>query len=363
MTPPLPAGEVNRRRLALLALGAAGLVTGLWAGLMRLGAVPAQATPDALVHGPLMVSGFLGVVISLERAVAARTGWAWGGPLCCGAGTLCFVAGQPAGGAVAVALGSAVVVAVLARVALTVPEVHHAVLTLAAVAWLVGNVLLALRLPALDVVGPWLVFLVGTIAAERLELTRVLPRARTTVALFLASFSAVFAGGLVLPWARDVGMRVFAGGALALAAWLFRHDVARRTVKQSGLTRFIAVALLAGYAWLAVAGALGLAFGHPLAGPRYDALLHALFVGFVFSMIFGHAPIILPAVLGVRLPFHARFYAHLVALHVALVLRVAGDLGGGEALRRAGAWGNVAAIAAFVGSSAVAVARRERVSA
>ncbi len=75
-------------------------------------------------------------------------------------------------------------------------------------------------------------------------------------------------------------------------------------------------------------------------------------------MIFGHAPIILPAVLGVRLPFHPYFYVHLTLLHASLALRLAGDLLGQEELRRFGAWGNVVAITLFVGSTALATARR-----
>lgn len=39
------------------------------------------------------------------------------------------------------------------------------------------------------------------------------------------------------------------------------------------------------------------------AGPRYDAMLHTIFLGFVFSMIFAHAPIILPTITGLSIPF------------------------------------------------------------
>ena len=52
-----------------------------------------------------------------------------------------------------------------------------------------------------------------------------------------------------------------------------RHDVARRTVRQSGLTRFTAVCLLSGYFWLAVSGVLAVYFGTVLAGAAYDAIL------------------------------------------------------------------------------------------
>ena len=39
---------------------------------------------------------------------------------------------------------------------------------------------------------------------------------------------------------------------LALVTWLLRYDVAMKTVRATGLPRFSAVCLLAGYAWLAV---------------------------------------------------------------------------------------------------------------
>jgi hypothetical protein len=77
-----------------------------------------------------------------------------------------------------------------------------------------------------------------------------------------------------------------------------QYDIARRTVWRTGLTRFIAVCLRSGYGWLSVGGVLTWRFASVLAGPYYDAMLHAIFVGFVVTMIFGHAPIILPAILG-----------------------------------------------------------------
>ena len=44
-------------------------------------------------------------------------------------------------------------------------------------------------------------------------------------------------------------------------------------------------------------------------------------------MIFGHAPIIFPAVLGLPVTFRPRFYLHLALLHAGLVVRVAADIG------------------------------------
>jgi hypothetical protein len=139
---------------------------------------------------------------------------------------------------------------------------------------------------------------------------------------------------------------------LALAVWLFATDIARRTVRKPGLTRYAAICLLGGYFWLAIAGILALAFGAAPAGPRYDALLHAIFLGFVFSMIFGHAPIIFPAILGKPVDFHPALYAQLALLHISLALRVGGDLALSAPLRMWGALLNGVALLLFLGSIA-----------
>jgi hypothetical protein len=134
---------------------------------------------------------------------------------------------------------------------------------------------------------------------------------------------------------------------VGLATWLGVCDVARRTVRTSGLTRFIAVALLSGYLWLGVAGLLALWFGGVAAGGPYDAILHAVFVGFVFSMIFGHAPIILPAVLRVGVTYRPAFYLPLGLLHASLVLRLIGDCTPWLAGRRWGGLLNAVAVLVF----------------
>ena len=144
-------------------------------------------------------------------------------------------------------------------------------------------------------------------------------------------------------------MRVTGVGMVALAWWLLRYDIARRTVRQTGLTRFIAVCLLSGYIWLGVGGGLTWHFGGVLAGPYYDAMLHTVFVGFVFAMIFGHAPIILPAILDrFPAPYHPTFYVSLLLLHASLLLRVVGDLVPWWPGRPWGGLGNALAVLLFL---------------
>jgi hypothetical protein len=125
-----------------------------------------------------------------------------------------------------------------------------------------------------------------------------------------------------------------------------------------GVTRYIALSLLTGYAWLAVAGAAWLVTGTSMTVAAYDVRLHALFLGFVISMVFGHAPVIVPAVLRVPLPYTPAFYAHLALLHAGLLVRLVG----GDVLGLPGAWSlggilNVAAMLLFVGVSAAAAIR------
>src|SRR5690606_4374588 len=110
--------------------------------------------------------------------------------------------------------------------------------------------------------------------------------------------------------------------------------------------------------WLVVAGLLFAAIDIEPAGPRYDAALHAVLVGYVLSMIFAHAPVILPAVARVALPFTPWLHLPLPVLHAGLLLRIAGDLAAQAGLRRAGGVLNAAALVLY--AATVVAARRVR---
>jgi len=341
-----------RGRPALMVPALLALVAGLWAGLARVGwGLPPLDV--AAVHGPLMACGFLGTLIGLERAVALGARWGLVFPALTGLGALALIARVPAPWAPALMVaGSAGLVGASLAVARRQPALHHAVLAAGAVAWLGGNALWVAGWPVFRVVPWWAAFLVLTIAGERLELSRVLLPPRSARAAFAVIAATLLAGVAVSAAWPAPGARLEGLAFLALAAWLWRCDVARRTVRQHGLTRFIAVAMLSGYAWLAVGGVLFAAEAARLVGgPPYDAALHAVFVGFVFAMIFGHAPIILPAVARVAVTWGRGFYAPLALLHVSLALRLGGDLAGAGDVRRWGALLNAAAILLFAATA------------
>src|SRR5699024_6542202 len=111
-------------------------------------------------------------------------------------------------------------------------------------------------------------------------------------------------------------------------------------------------ALLAGYVWLALAAMLLLLVGRP-GGSVYDVVVHATFLGFAMSMILAHAPVILPAVLRVRLPYHRAMWVPLVLLHLTLAGRVLSLALGVIWLRALPVWqpallGNAAALLLFL---------------
>jgi hypothetical protein len=86
-------------------------------------------------------------------------------------------------------------------------------------------------------------------------------------------------------------------------------------------------------------------------------VLHAFLLGFVFSMIFGHATIIIPALTGVQLNYSPIFYGHLILLHPTLVYRMYGNLAEDFSARQWGGLLNTSAVLLFMAIMAVTVFR------
>lgn len=330
-------------RLPLLVLGFVSLALGSAGGLARFSLFDLPLHQATALHGALMVSGFFGTVIALERAVALGRAWAYAAPLCAGLGGIAVVLGFVHAGFVLMILAAAVFSFASVMVVARQPSLETATLLAGALAWLAGN---ALPLAGEAPVPWWIAFFALTIGAERLELTRYLKRGIYSRNAFVIIAIAVFVLSI---------HPMLQGAALVLLAlWLFAYDLARVTVRQSALPRYVTVCLLAGYFWLALGGVL------LAADLARDAALHAIFVGFVFSMVFGHAPVILPAVLRVRFPYSPALYLPLVLLHASLALRVAGNFLEGESVKITGAAGNAVAIAVFIVTALGLVLARPR---
>jgi hypothetical protein len=328
-------------RFPLFLMGALSLITGLLAGLARMGVLD-LAQAQGPYHGPLMAGGFFGTVIGLERAVALRKGWAYLAPLATGLSGLMLILGFHEASPWLLLLGSLIFTLGAFLVAIRTPALFTWLMAAAALVWVWGNFLWLLGVSPAAAAPAWMLFLALTIGAERLELSRLMPPVKGRLPL-LAAPILLLAFGLAFEKAA-----LFGSGLVLLAFWLAAGDLARRMIRQTGLPRYVAVAVLSGYAGLTVSGLLFLVYGWSGGGPVLDAQLHAFFLGFVFAMVFGHAPIILPAVLGAEIPFTPRLYLLLAALQLFLAARLAGDLAELEGLRRIGGAGGALVIVLFL---------------
>jgi len=343
--------KTQKFRYPLMILALLTLAAATWAGLIRLGwRWPAIQPALPLSHGPLMIAGFFSTLIALERAVAMGKTWTYLAPLASGIGGILLAFGVPGlAGPVLVTTGSALLVLIFMVILRQHRTGYMVVMTLGATALLVGDLLWLSGMQVYQFVLWWAGFLILTIAGERLELGRMVQKSAYSQPLFFG-ITAIYLVGLVVMLASwDLGIRITGIGMAGLALWLLRFDIARQTVKREGLTRFIAVCLLSGYLWLVAAGVIGLVYGGVPAGPVYDAMLHSIFLGFVFAMIFGHAPIIFPAVLGFDIDYHPRLYLPLAFLHLSLVLRTAGEMSGLGWARLWGGLVNVIAVMLYLG--------------
>jgi hypothetical protein len=342
---------------ALIVLVALSLLGGILGGLLRagvgagLGSDAAWLARAALSHAALMVCGFLGTVIGIERAVAVKRHAAFLAPLASGLAGLALLLGHDAAAAWLAVAAALVFTGVNVLVVQRQRAAHTVLLLLAALAWLAGNVLYAGMADSAAVLPWWFAFLVMTIAAERLEMTRLMRHRPGADRSLYAVLALMLVGAGACSTAPAIGGVLYGASLSLLALWLAAFDIARRTVRTHGLSRYMAICLLGGYAWLAVAGVAWSATS--LGWPARDVALHALGLGFILSMVMGHAPVILPALARVKLEFGNAFYLPLALLHGSLLLRLSA---GAEAWawRTAGVALNAVAIAVFAATIAFA---------
>lgn len=341
-------------RLALLAVGMASLLAGLWGGLVRLGLTLPAVIPSLVeFHGALMIGGFLGTVISLERAVAIGRLWAYAAPVLSAVAAIALISGGPELSAVLFLLAGVGLTFNSSSVVARQPALFTLILTIGSACWVGGTAAWILDAQAADTTGWWLAFLVLTVAAERLELSRLLAPPRSSQVIFIVAIVFIIVGVARGELAADAAP--FLGfGLLAATIWLIKHDIALRTIRLRVQPRFTAACLLAGYFWLGIAAIILLVAPPGTNGLSYDASVHAITIGFILSMIFGHAPIILPAVASLRIRYSSMAYAPLALLHLSVLIRIGADLSGQHELRALSGPVTIVALASYAGVLAIA---------
>ncbi|MDN5797499.1 MAG: hypothetical protein L0H79_17360 [Intrasporangium sp.] len=359
-----PGARQTLSRAVFLVPAGIAMLAGVDAALLLVGVgAPVSAARLADLHGMLMVGGFLGTLIAMERAVALRHPLGYAAPLLLGLGGIVLLTPAPlALGRLLLVEGALAFVAVYAALWRRNHDDVVIVELLGAVHLAIGAVLwLKVGVPWLM---PWLVgFVVLTICAERVELARLaMPNTGgRTLVLHASALTMTLVATLVWP---DTGARLTGLVIASLVVWLVRHDVARKTIRATGLPRFSAAALLGGYVWLFVAALAWIVGGAQTEGSTYDLVVHSVMLGFAISMVMAHAPVILPAVLRRPLPYRAVMWGPLALMHVGLVMRIIfGDVVGRYPIWQAGSVVNVAALLLFflvaIGSSVARPPKRQ----
>lgn len=306
----------------LLILAVANLLIGMMSGLGRLGWV--MPLPETYVHhGAIMVGGFLGSLISLEKAIPLKKPIFYTGPLAGAASIVAFLTGNFTLACVLLILSGAVLVIIYVEYLRPRFDFTLMVALVGAACLMIGNMMLLWKHLYPAVFPWWMGFLLLTIISERLELSKFLPVPANMKSVLKGLLGLYVLTALVpLPFSRSV-----AGAALILISlWLMRYDMIRIGIRKTELTRYTAIALLCGYIALFSEGVFLL---RPIdVSLYYDVTLHTFFLGFVFMMIFAHGPVILPGVLGFSVrPYHAILYVPLAGLLLSLKMRVLADLG------------------------------------
>jgi hypothetical protein len=313
---------INFYRLPFLFLAIVCLLVGLWTGLNRIGwNIPIlPVTPH---HGAIMVGGFLGTLISLEKIIPLRKKFLYIFPVMSGASVVLFLLNLPLAGFASLVLASIGLSSVFLTYLIKEKNIIYLLMVAGGICWLTGNVVL-ITSKFYPVAFPWwLGFALCIITSERLELMKFLPVKKTTKKV-LVFFLGLYIAGVLLSF-HGIGQKISGAALIAIAVWLMRYDVIGISIRKTRLPRFMAVALLSGYTSMLLTGVFYLVLNaHTMA---YDAIVHIFFLGFVFSMIFAHGPVILPGVLGISLkPYHKILYAWLILLHVSWMTRVIADI-------------------------------------
>lgn len=347
---------ISNFRLPFLVLAILCLLLGLATGLSRMG-WEMKMVNTSLHHGAIMVGGFLGTLISLEKVIPLKRKGLYLIPALSGLSVALFLADLRTEAFLLLVLASFSLSCVFLYYLVRTRDVIYFLMSCGAMCWLAGNLVLANRTFYPAAFPWWIGFLLFVITAERLELTKFLP-VRPLLKNLLIGFLFLYAAGVIISF-HSFGHWVSGAALIAVAIWLMQYDLIGISIKKSGLPKFIAIALLSGYTAMLFTGVFLMTLMQSAFG--YDAILHTFFLGFAFSMIFAHGPVILPGVLGISAkPWHPVMYLWLALLLSSLVARVVADLSMHMVLRKFTGLASTIAILGYFATMAVLTIKHHR---
>lgn len=298
------------------------LVSGIWSGLDRMG-WNIYMTPAIAHHGAIMVGGFLGTLITLEKIIPINRRFLFAILVLNALSVLFFFLDLPGISIWTLIISSLSLALVFAYYYRLQHGVVFILMLLGSLFWLTGNILLLTKQFYPLVFPWWLAFALFIIVAERLDLTKFLPVSQRSKNM-LIGLLLLFVAGVLFSF-HGAGSLVCGFSLIGISIWLLRYDLVAINLRKTGMHRFIAVALTAGYISLLLTGVFFFTLSDQWL--TYDALVHSFFIGFVFSMIFAHGPMILPGIMGIHAaPFHRILYLWLALLQASWLIRIFADV-------------------------------------
>ncbi|WP_377938847.1 multicopper oxidase domain-containing protein [Alloscardovia venturai] len=377
---PLP-----KWRVVLLIMVGVAVVLGTLSAINRssLGVVTSRA-PFADVHGPLMIFGFLGTAISLERAVAFQTGgatkprWGFVAPALGVLGSICILTELVFGVSTlpGTALGWWVIPGVvwtthmiaLSCVYVAIWKRQHSISVLiqllAAIAGVLGAFIWAYGVSAARATPWWLIFLVLSIIGERLELSHVAFVAPWVEPALIGLSITNLVSLCVLYFDTTIGYVALGVNMGFLLCIMLYNDTAIRTFKLPRFTGFMGRSMLLAYFW-GLTAALIWIFVPVGSGSLFaDVAIHAIALGFTVSMVIAHVSIIVPAITRRGLPYSPVFFLPLLLLNAGVLLRLIGAIINNTLVWKSGDLVSIIAVFALmlciIGSAVWGVIRRRR---
>lgn len=313
---------IKKERLPIVLFAMFCLLSGLWSGLNRIG-WDIAILPITAHHGAIMVGGFLGTLIALEKIIPLKKKSLYLIPVLNALSVVFFFANQPKISIYILIISSTSLAFVFLYYFRTQQTVIYILMLLGAICWLVGNVLLLTRFFYPLAFPWWAAFGLFIIAAERLELMKFFPVSKLSKKIFI-SLLLCFVIGVLFSF-HGIGSIICGLALIGLSIWLMENDLIGVNLRKRDMPKFVSISLLAGYVALLLTGIFFLILSDQWL--TYDAIVHSFFIGFVFSMIFAHGPMILPGIMGISAPpFNQALYYWLVLLQVSWLVRSFSDV-------------------------------------
>lgn len=297
------------------------LVTGIFSGWQRIG-WNIDLSNIVAQHGTIMASGFFGTLLMLEKCLAMPSKKYLFIPFANGISIIFLYLGFPHLALSLMTLASAAMCGVGFEMKRMAKQNLYWLIIIGFFCLFAGNLFLLLTGLFQASAILWMCFLLFIIVAERLELTRFLNVSSSQKKLLWIAFALILTG--VGPY-HYFGNYIFGIGLIGIALWLLKFDIAFKSLTQKGQSAYSAITMITGYFWLIVSAYFIIKtdiYNHF----DYDALLHSFFLGFTFSMIFAHVPIIFPALFNLRIKiYHPFYYVVMVLMNLSVIARIVSD--------------------------------------